>query len=498
MASLVRGPLGALPQRGALVVVIGLLLVISAVSGAIAQEGGVVTWGYNYGGQRDVPPEAESGITAIAGGYQHSLALTAEGRVLAWGLNWRGQCDVPEEAESGIIAIAGGEQHTLAVTHEGRVIAWGYDLWGQCTVPQDAESGGVAVSAGVGHSLALTTEGRVIAWGRNFNGQCGIPQEAESGVIAIAAGYQHSLALTTEGAVIAWGDHQFGQCDVPADAASGIQAIAAGWYHSLALRTPNEAPVADAGPDQLIEGTGPTTAFTVDGTGSWDPDGDPLSYSWEDADGNVVGADATVALDRAVGEYPFTLTVTDPGDLSSSDAVIIWIRDTTPPTIVPPPDVEIAESDPLGTPVDLGWPEVSDNCDPDPTVENDAAALFPLGVTTVTWMATDAAGNSATAEQTVTVVPGSPGNQLANLRELILYSIASGDIAPEMEESLLAKVDAAIAALDRGDPPGVKLVLNDLKALVNQVEAQTDKKIETATAAEIIARANLIIAALGA
>ncbi len=91
----------------------------------------------------------------------------------------------------------------------------------------------------------------------------------------------------------------------------------------------------------------------------------------------------------------------------------------------------------------------------------------------------------------------SPQNQLAALRALILARVASGHIAPEMEENLLAKVDAAIAALERGDPPGAKVVMNDLKALVNQVEAQTDKKIETATAAEIIAAANDVIAALG-
>jgi len=39
--------------------------------------------------------------------------------------------------------------------------------------------------------------------------------------------------------------------------------------------------------------------------------------------------------------------------------------------------------------------------------------------------------------------------------------------------------------------------MNHLKALVSQVEAQTDKKVEPATAAEIIRRANGIVAALG-
>lgn len=39
--------------------------------------------------------------------------------------------------------------------------------------------------------------------------------------------------------------------------------------------------------------------------------------------------------------------------------------------------------------------------------------------------------------------------------------------------------------------------MNDLKALINQVEAQVDKKIDAEVAAEIIERANRIIAELG-
>jgi hypothetical protein len=174
----------------------------------------------------------------------------------------------------------------------------------------------------------------------------------------------------------------------------------------------------------------------------------------------------------------------------------VIVVDRTPPSITAPPDVEVAESDPLGTAVDLGQPTVSDACDPNPTVENNAPAVFPLGSTTVTWTATDLFNNVAAAQQMVTVVPGSPQNQLGNLRKLAQIRVASGQIEAEMQVSLLAKVDAAIAALARGNPNDAKAAMGELKALVNQVEAQTDKKIDPAVAAEIIARANRIIAAL--
>jgi len=53
-----------------------------------------------------------------------------------------------------------------------------------------------------------------------------------------------------------------------------------------------------------------------------------------------------------------------------------------------------------GTPVNLGTPTVSDICDANPAVTNNAPpAGFPLGNTTVTWTVRDASGNSATATQ---------------------------------------------------------------------------------------------------
>ena len=108
------------------------------------------------------------------------------------------------------------------------------------------------------------------------------------------------------------------------------------------------------------------------------------------------------------------------------------------------------------------------------------------------------AGNTATLTFTVTVAPGSPYNQLLMLRALIVARIASGDISAGVGNSLLAKVDSAIAALDRGNPNDAKVAMNVLKALVRQVEADPDEHIEPTTSAEIILRANRIIAELGA
>jgi len=72
-----------------------------------------------------------TGVTAIAGGYAHTIALK-DGAVLAWGRNSEGQCNIPAAAKSGVTAIAGGAIHTIALK-DGAVLAWGgNDYYGQC------------------------------------------------------------------------------------------------------------------------------------------------------------------------------------------------------------------------------------------------------------------------------------------------------------------------------------------------------------------------------
>jgi hypothetical protein len=57
---------------------------------------------------------------------------------------------------------------------------------------------------------------------------------------------------------------------------------------------------------------------------------------------------------------------------------------------------------------DISLPTATDACDANPTVTGDAPAVYPLGTTTVTFTATDASGNQATATTTVTVEDTTP------------------------------------------------------------------------------------------
>ncbi|MEQ9090732.1 MAG: PKD domain-containing protein [Balneola sp.] len=90
----------------------------------------------------------------------------------------------------------------------------------------------------------------------------------------------------------------------------------------------NEAPIADAGVDQTINATGQTTTVILDGSGSSDPDGDALSYSWS-LNGNEVAAVSSFSSDLEAGTYIYTLTVSD-GELTGSDDVTVTIVNSAP------------------------------------------------------------------------------------------------------------------------------------------------------------------------
>lgn len=263
-------------RLGLVTIVTGVLALASTgllPTGASAEVGAaVIAWGSDDDGQSTVPVAAQSGVTQVAAGVNHSLALKSDGSVVAWGSDDEGQTtvpaaalsgvtqvsagsfcslalsgggvvawgltpDVPVAAQSGVTQVTAGAFHNLALTSTGSVVAWGNNLYGQSTVPVAAQSGVAQVAAGGYHSLALKNDGSVVAWGRNNYGQSSVPGAALSGVTQIAA-QDHSLALKSNGSVVAWGLNDSGQASVPASALGGVTYVAAGAYHSLAVAAP--------------------------------------------------------------------------------------------------------------------------------------------------------------------------------------------------------------------------------------------------------------------
>jgi hypothetical protein len=55
-------------------------------------------------------------VTAIAAGASYSLALKSDGSVVGWGWNTGGEINIPKSAQSGVTAIVADYAHSLAVT----------------------------------------------------------------------------------------------------------------------------------------------------------------------------------------------------------------------------------------------------------------------------------------------------------------------------------------------------------------------------------------------
>ncbi len=89
-------------------------------------------------------------------------------------------------------------------------------------------------------------------------------------------------------------------------------------------------PIANAGQDRTVL---VDTVVTLDGSGSSDPNQDPLTYAWAFGDG-VTGGGCTVTHAYTVtGVYTVTLTVDD-GTYNDSDTARITVRENNPPVAV--------------------------------------------------------------------------------------------------------------------------------------------------------------------
>jgi len=99
-----------------------------------------------------------------------------------------------------------------------------------------------------------------------------------------------------------------------------------------------EPPVANAGPDQIVECTGNSQAAVhLDGSGSTDPNGDITLYEWFEnfatATPTPLGTGAKLTVSLSLGSHVITLRVTDATGKTATDDVEITVVDTQPPRV---------------------------------------------------------------------------------------------------------------------------------------------------------------------
>jgi hypothetical protein len=125
-------------------------------------------------------------------------------------------------------------------------------------------------------------------------------------------------------------------------------------------------------------------------------------------DNLVIVNDAPANGSFPLGTTTITWNVEDDSGNTSTDSQQISVVDTTPPVIAAPGDILAECTSPVGTPVDIGTPAVSDICDSSVDIGNNAPGIFNIGSTNVTWTAADDSGNLGSDTQIVTIQDTTP------------------------------------------------------------------------------------------
>lgn len=195
-----------------------------------------------------------------------------------------------------------------------------------------------------------------------------------------------------------------------------------------------------------------------------------------------------------------TVTVAIPGsvftdfsaNLNIASTVLSRIYDTTAPAVTVPAGITLDATSPAGAVVvyaasatDLVDGAVPVSC------SKTSGTTFPIGVTTVTCTASDAAGN--TASGTFQVLVQAAAAQVRNLVALVQgFNLHQG-----IENSLDAKLQNVLAALNAAQGGNATGACGMLGAFINETSAQSGKKLTVAQANQLIAAAQQIRAVIG-
>ncbi len=277
-----------------------------------------------------------------------------------------------------------------------------------------------------------------------------------------------------------------------------------------------------------VTSTTNATTITVEGTTSDDNaitkvfvNGLAVPFSWSGNANDPNEVSFTTELSLKDGPNTISVIVEDNCKRTTSEAHIVTRaeKDETPPVFPALADVVLEQAGPEGTAYVLPVPNVTDDQDPAPTVASNAPAVFPAGLTTVTWTATDASGNSSTAAQKVTVADTTPPSITAPADVVLEYTggPASGasigypvvhdavDPSPNVTADLpsvfpLGVTSVTWTATDHSGnsasavqkvtavdttPPATTLSLGDPKVVKNGIQYISDKTPITLSAVDI-------------
>ncbi|MCD7948507.1 MAG: InlB B-repeat-containing protein [Oscillospiraceae bacterium] len=241
---------------------------------ALTSNGTLYAWGYNYYGQLGMGTTAsatpimtptavkssyfDGKITAIAAGYNFSMAITEKGTLYTWGINTYGELGnnsytftgVPQKISmsENVTAISAGWESAMVLTESGKVYVCGYGGYGemgdgtytvynkqfkQVTGVYSAKDPVVQISNDGYHMLALTQNGTLWSWGKGDRGELGngarvhkntpqnitslVPLQSGESIVQIDAGYEDMAVLTSTGRLLACGTSMYGALGIGGD-----------------------------------------------------------------------------------------------------------------------------------------------------------------------------------------------------------------------------------------------------------------------------------------
>ncbi|TDO23584.1 PKD domain-containing protein, partial [Sediminibacterium goheungense] len=196
---------------------------------------------------------------------------------------------------------------------------------------------------------------------------------------------------------------------------ASVNVTTGGTYSVVAI---NAAGCQSAPVSQTVTVTAqPTVNITANGPLNFCPGGSvtldagpAASYLWSN------GATSRTITVNTSGNYAVTINNGN-NCTATSAAVTVNATDNIAPSITAPANITVT----YGQTVVLGNAVASDNCSV--TVTNNAPSVFPVGVTIVTWTATDGSGNTKTAQQTVTVLaPATCSSSITVVPENTIYT----------------------------------------------------------------------------
>jgi hypothetical protein len=527
----------------------------------LKKDGTVVAVGNNEYGKINV--SGWTNIVYVAAGDFHTLGVKDNGRVVSVGANFLGQRNVGGWRD--IIQVDGGRMHSAGVKLDGTVVATGLNRYGQCNVSSwdltSAYDQGYKAGYQAGYNAGYQ-EGRDdgYEWGyqdakletdiqaiacrlgepppsedgaireinldiRFENQGCGDAFDAWAYVIDCPSHMTVTQPFVYIGEIPAggstWSDNPLTiRVDTSATPAPGEGIV---WYLEYMdanynyraiedlIQFINAAPpVADIG-GPYASGEGET--FTLDASGSYDPDDDIALYEWDlDDDGeydDATGVTTTAAFEDN-GVYTIGLKVTDGYGDYDTDSTSVTV-DNLPPEVSAGPDQALYFGDTFSVNAEFTDSGKSDthiatiywgdgSSETGTLTEPNEGPGSVTGNHDYTWCGnysvtievTDDDGDMSSDECVVDVMPVPEV-----MVETLSGELGALELPAGIAGSLDASLDTAAEKLLDSNPNNDVVAINALEAFINELEAQRDKKIPGDVVDSLITKVQETIAAIG-